>query len=125
MTKLIHLTSWSTGAVIYQGQFETVVQALAAAIKDGAKLRGADLRGADLRGANLDFSVLSFSCKTLSTKFDQKQITQILYHAAKPTENNKLEIDEDLKNLLSSDLFKKVVNKFHRVEKCGMFEGPK
>ena len=50
MTKLIHLTSWITGAVIYQGQFETVLQALAAAIKDGANLRGANLRGADLGG---------------------------------------------------------------------------
>jgi uncharacterized protein YjbI with pentapeptide repeats len=91
----------------------------------GADLRWADLSGADLIGADLDFSVLHFSCKTLSTKFDQKHIIQILYHAAMPCQKNSLKLDKDVKALLSSKMFKKVVNKFHRVEECGQFTSVK
>ena len=91
----------------------------------GSDLRGSDLRGSDLSYSDLDFSYLSFSCKSLSAKFDQKHVIQILYHAAMPTQNDVLELDDDIKDLLNSDLFKAVANKFHRVEECGEFKGCK
>ena len=91
-----------------------------------ANLIGANLRDADLRGANLDFSCLDLSCKTLSTIFDEKQLIQFLFHVALPTQNNSLNIqDKDLKKLLNLKTFQKVVNKFHRVEECGIFTGTK
>jgi hypothetical protein len=90
-----------------------------------ADLSYADLSYADLRSANLDFSCLSFSCKTLHTKFDQKHIIQILYHAAMPTRNNELKLDKEVLALLRSKAFKAVVNKFHRVKECNEFTGPK
>ena len=70
-------------------------------------------------------SQLQLSCNTLHAKFDSKIITQILYHAAKPTQNNRLELDDDIIELFNYELFKKVVNKFHRVEECGEFKGVK
>lgn len=95
-----------------------------------ANLRDADLRDANLRDANLssadlDFSCMGFSCKTLETKYDNKHIIQILYHAGKPCENNHIELDADTKKLLNSKMFKKVINKFHRAEECGIFGGTK
>ena len=90
-----------------------------------ADLRSADLRDADLRDADLDFSCMGFSCKTLETKYDNKHIIQILYHAGKPCENNHIELDADTKKLLNSKMFKKVINKFHRAEECGIFGGTK
>ena len=90
-----------------------------------ANLRYANLSYANLRSANLDFSCLSFSCKTLHTKFDQKHIIQILYHAAMPTRNNELKLDKEVLALLRSKAFKAVVNKFHRVKECNEFTGPK
>ena len=90
-----------------------------------ADLSYADLRYADLRSADLDFSCMDFSCKSLKTKYDNKHIVQILYHAAKPCENNQIELDEDTKKLLNSKMFKKVVNKFHRAKECGIFGGTK
>jgi hypothetical protein len=85
-----------------------------------ADLSEADLSGANLRGADLDFSTLHFSCKTLKAKFDQKHIIQILYHAAAPCKNDsEIVTDPDLQELLKSEMFIKVVNKFHRVEECG------
>jgi len=46
------------GSLLFEGDFESLVQALISAVKGGANLCGAnlcgaDLRGADLRGANL------------------------------------------------------------------------
>ena len=91
-----------------------------------ADLRGAILRGAILSGADLDFSCLDLSCKSLSALFDEKHLIQFLYHVAIPTQNNSLKIkDKDLKKLLNMKTFKKVVNKFHRVEECGTFTGTK
>ena len=91
-----------------------------------ANLIGAYLHYANLRGANLDFSCLDLSCKTLSTIFDEKQLIQFLFHVALPTQNNSLNIqDKDLKKLLNLKTFQKVVNKFHRVEECGIFTGTK
>ena len=84
-----------------------------------ANLRNADLKNADLRNANLDFS-LHFSCNWLQAKLDSKLTIQMLYHAAKPDQNNKIiDCDPDLRKLLDSDLFKIVCNKFHRVAECG------
>lgn len=93
----------------------------------GAKFNGADLsysdlhgahfRGADFRGANMDFANWSFSCKSLQAIVDDKLRIQMLYHAAKPTGDI---VDEDLKELLESELFKRVANKFHWVQKCGI-----
>ena len=80
----------------------------------GANLSGATLSGANLRGVNLDFSSYPLWCGSLSAELDQKHIVQLLFHAAKPAENNKLEIDADIKQLLKSKLFIKVLQKFHR-----------
>ena len=90
-----------------------------------ANLSSADLSYADLRYANLDFSCMDFSCKSLKTKYDNKHIIQILYHAGKPCENNHIELDADTKKLLNCKMFKKVVNKFHRADECGIFGGTK
>ena len=111
-----------------------------------ANLRGADLRGADLSNANiigtnlnfanisyanlynadLDYSTLHFSCKSLRAKFDQKHIIQILYHAAIPTQINKLKLDNDIIELFNSELFNNVVNRFHRIGiDCNKFKGVK
>jgi len=97
----------------------------------GADLHGADLSGADLRDANLhdanlrdaylDFSQLQLSCRTLAAKFDNRIVIQILYHAAKVTENNENIDDKDLVELLKNERFVNVVNKFHRVDECGKF----
>jgi len=84
-----------------------------------ADLKNADLKNADLRNANLDFS-LHFSCNWLQAKLDSKLTIQMLYHAAKPDQNNKIiDCDPDLRKLLDLDLFKIVCNKFHRVAECG------
>ena len=89
----------------------------------GSNLRGSDLSGSNLRECDLDFSMLNFSCKSLKAKFANKHIVQILYHAAMPTQHNVLDIDDDVRELFNSDLFKRVVNKFHHVEECGEFTG--
>ena len=162
---MIQIKNRFDDSIIFEGNFDTIRQAVLAALKDkkdlseanlrradlrradlsradlseanlssadlsSANLRRADLSSADLSEANLsradlDFSVLHFSCKTLSTKFDQKHIIQILYHAAMPCQKNSLKLDKDVKALLSSKMFKKVVNKFHRVEECGQFTSVK
>ena len=153
---MIQIKNRFDASIIFEGNFDTILQVVLAALKDKkdlsranlsgadlrranlsdtnlsdtnlsgadlslADLRRADLSGADLSKTNLDFSVLHFSCKTLSTKFDQKHIIQILYHAAMPCQKNALKLDKDVKALLSSKMFKKVVNRFHHVEKCGQF----
>ena len=111
------------GTLIEESETKTLRELL---VKNLANLSGANLRGVDLSGVDLDFSCLNLSCKSLSAKYDQKHIVQFLYHAAMPTQNNKLNIsDPDLLELLDSELFKKCVNKFHHVEECGKFEGPK
>ena len=88
-------------------------------------LTGADLTGADLTGAILDFASWSLSCRTLSAKIDNRLIVQLLYHASIPAQRNKLELEADIIKLFNSKLFKSIVNKFHRVNECGIFEGIK
>jgi hypothetical protein len=90
-----------------------------------ANFRNVDCSNSDFSNADLDFSELSFSCKSLSSKFDCKHIIQILYHAAKPCENNYIKLDPETKKLLNSKMFKKVINKFHRVGECGIYTGVK
>jgi hypothetical protein len=85
-----------------------------------ANLTRANLTRANLTRADLDYSTLPLWCGSLKTKFDQKHIYQILFHSAKPCYYNpEIAQDGDLKNLLNSDLFKKVANKFHRAKECG------
>ena len=137
---MIQIKNRFDNAVIFEGDFDTILAAVLAAINkktdlrsanlNSANLRSADLRSANLcsanlRSADLDFSDLHFSCKTLSAKFDQKHIIQILYHAAMPAQKNKLKLDDDLQALLNSEPFKKVVNKFHRIKECEEFKGIK
>jgi len=81
-----------------------------------ADLSGANLRDADLRGADLDYSCWTFACKTLSAIIDDKLRIQLLYHTTMPKGEI---VDPDLKELLESELYKKVANKFHRVKECG------
>ncbi len=64
---MIQIKNWLTGAVIFEGEYPTIKDAVEAAVKqgvslayadlegalEGADLRGADFRGADLRGASL------------------------------------------------------------------------
>lgn len=75
--------------------------------------------------ANLDFSCVALSCKSLSVKYDEKHIIQLLYHAAMPTQKNAIIEDKDIKMLFDSELFKKIVNRFHRVGECGEYTGVK
>ena len=49
----IEIRHRSTGAVLYAGDGESVLEVVAATVQGGANLRGADLRWADLRGADL------------------------------------------------------------------------
>ena len=84
-------------------------------LKD-ADLEGANLEGANLEGAKLDFSVFPLWCGSLGIKTCERFPIQLIYHIARiKIETN----DEDLKELINSDLFKKVANKFHRVKECG------
>lgn len=92
----------------------------------GANLSGADLSRSDLSwanlsranlsGADLDYACPPFQCPSLQAKYDDKIRIQYLYHAIK---TDGIITDPDLKELFGSDLFKKVANKFHRVEECG------
>ena len=49
----MHLEHRYTGAVLWQGQQETIATAVTTAVAAGADLRWANLRGANLRGADL------------------------------------------------------------------------
>jgi hypothetical protein len=49
----IEIRHRSTGAVLYAGDGESVLEVVAAAVQGGADLSGADLSGADLSGADL------------------------------------------------------------------------
>ena len=79
-------------------------------------LSWANLSRANLSGADLDYACPPFQCPSLQAKYDDKIRIQYLYHAIK---TDGIITDPDLKELFGSDLFKKVANKFHRVEECG------
>jgi hypothetical protein len=42
-----------------------------------------------------------------------------------PSQHNKLDLDADIIELFDSEEFKAIVNRFHRVNECGEFEGVK
>jgi uncharacterized protein YjbI with pentapeptide repeats len=55
----IEIKSWSSGSILFEGDFSSLAEALVSAVKGkknlkGANLRWADLKGADLIGANLE-----------------------------------------------------------------------
>jgi|GEM_PF-5715435 len=79
-----------------------------------AELNRAELNWAELNWAELDFSSWGLSCNTLNTLLDQRLIVQLLFHAAKPCENNKIKIDADVRRLFKSKIFIKILQKFHR-----------
>jgi len=81
-----------------------------------ADLQYADLWDANLRGANIDYTSVPFKCSSIGVKCNERLIRQSLYHVA---QYEYIGNDTDIKELLSSDLYKKVANKFHRVKECG------
>ena len=83
-----------------------------------ADLQHADLQGANLQGANLDFSVWPLWCGSIGAIVDDRIQRQLLYHAY-ATDNP--EQDADIKALFDSELFRRVIAKFHRFDKCGGF----
>ena len=88
----------------------------------GADLRRADLRGADLQDADLDFSVWPLWCGSIGAIVDSRIQRQLLYHAY-ATDNP--EQDADIAELFQSELFRRVIAKFHRFEECGGFRHKK
>ena len=138
---LIEIKSWLTGTVLHSGDFSSLKDCVEDAVQKKislyyAKLNFAELNSAKLNGAklnyaelndktSLDYSCLQLSCKTLKAKFSKKHLIQILYHAAMPTQHNVIELDTDIQKLFNSNMFKKVVNKFHRVYESGEFIGVK
>ena len=88
----------------------------------GANLQGADLQGADLRRADLDFSAWPLWCGSIGAIVDDRIQRQLLYHAY-ATDNP--EQDADIAELFQSELFRRVIAKFHRFEECGGFRHKK
>ena len=85
----------------------------------GADLRGADLSDANLSGADLDFSCLPLWCGSLRANFDDRQITQFVYHTVKAclnSNNTSNEVKFELRKLID------LANNFHRVGECGVIE---
>ena len=89
---------------------------------EGADLRSADLRRADLRSANLDFSAWPLWCGSVGAIVDDRIQRQLLYHAY-ATDNP--EQDADIAELFQSELFRRVIAKFHRFDECGGFRHEK
>ena len=83
-----------------------------------ANLQRANLQRANLRDANLDFSVWSLWCGSIGAIVDSRIQRQLLYHAY-ATDNP--EQDADIAELFQSGLFRRVIAKFHRFDKCGGF----
>ena len=83
-----------------------------------ANLQDANLRRANLRDANLDFSVWPLWCGSIGAIVDDRIQRQLLYHAY-ATDNP--EQDADIAELFQSELFRRVIAKFHRFGECGGF----
>ena len=79
-----------------------------------ADLTGANFKGANLESANLDDASWPLSCQSLYAIIDDRVRIQMLFHAVKPAGDV---TDSDLKELLESELFKRVVNKCHMIPK--------
>jgi uncharacterized protein YjbI with pentapeptide repeats len=56
----------------------------------GSNLIGSDLRGSDLSNSDFDFSVLNFSYKGINLNFDDRTIKQLMNHALKQNNKNKI-----------------------------------
>ena len=84
----------------------------------GANLRGADIQGANLQRANLDYSAWPLRCGSIGAIVDDRIQRQLLYHAY-VTDNP--EQDVDIAELFQSELFRRVIAKFHRFDECGGF----
>jgi uncharacterized protein YjbI with pentapeptide repeats len=83
-----------------------------------ANLQDADLQGANLRSADLDFSVWPLWCGSVGAIVDDRIQRQLLYHAY-ATDNP--EQDADIAELFQSELFRRVIARFHRFDECGGF----
>ena len=83
-----------------------------------ANLQRANLQRANLRDANLDFSVWPLWCGSIGAIVDSRIQRQLLYHAY-ATDNP--EQDADIAELFQSELFRRVIAKFHRFGECGGF----
>ena len=57
--EMIKIKHRYTECILWEGDADTIREAVIKALKDGADLSGADLRGADLRDANLSGAYLS------------------------------------------------------------------
>lgn len=80
-------------------------------------LNGEGGRRANLRGADLDYSCLPLWCGSLKANFDDKQITQFVYHTVKAglnSINTSDEVKSELRKLID------LANQFHRVDECGV-----
>ena len=86
-----------------------------------ADLSYADLRSADLRYADLDFSVFPLWCGGLDVHIDDKQATQLLYHALRNIKYSK-NTSAKLKKICEIKSLVKQANEFHRVKECGEIE---
>ena len=89
-----------------------------------ANLRGADLRGANLKdanlshtdftGADLEYSCLNLSRPSLTAKYDDRHLIQLLHHVANLGQNYNI-ADPQLKELLNLKTFKDVCTKFKEI----------
>ena len=112
----IDILRWDTGELIYSYECEenTIKITLERGVNEKIDFFRAELNWAELNWAELDFSSWGLSCNTLNTLLDQRLIVQLLFHAAKPCENNKIKIDADVRRLFKSKIFIKILQKFHR-----------
>jgi hypothetical protein len=85
----------------------------------GATLRGANLRGANLVEANIDYTNLPLHCGIVGIKVDERIIRQWVGHIAA---FEYIGEDSDIKELLSSNLFKRIAKASHRARECGLIE---
>lgn len=84
-----------------------------------ADLSDCDLRHSDLRDCDLDFSCLPLWCCSLSARFDDRLIIQIVYHAVKAGLASP-NVSDDVKTELRKVI--PLANRFHRVKGCGVIE---
>ena len=74
---------------------------------------------ANLLSADIDYSCLSLWCGSLSAKFDDKQIKQLIYHIVKAGLSSP-NVDDRIKSELEKLI--PLANEFHRSWECGIIE---
>jgi len=84
-----------------------------------ANLEGATLVGATLVGANIDYTNLPLHCGIVGIKVDERIVRQWIGHIAA---FEYIGEDSDIKELLSSNLFKRIAKASHRARECGLIE---